>query len=273
MAVSENTTSLPKIGAPRRAKFTRRSAIATGLATLSAAAAATAAPALATAPHVDDELIELGRQLDAVSTQLRGLFARSGALYDQLRASPTPFLPAMERQHSDAHFGIPRPGDRQDPNYYTTFDLNELKQLRPTLPNFVALRDARKATPFGTAPHLLYSVERRAFVDHVPWPDAQSRLDEIIAAIEAWRKIEDQRTEHFGIPDMEREEEAVYDEQTELLEAIVVAPAKTAEGLLVKARAIKWLYPDDGEIELGDSTSDRLAESLISDFLAMNEQV
>jgi hypothetical protein len=272
MAVSENTTPLSEIGAHRSAKLTRRSAIAAGLATLSTVAAAQATTAFAGAKSADAELIELGRQLDAVSIRLRGLFARSGALYDQLRASPTPFLPAMERQHSDAHFGIPKPGDQQHTNYYTTFDLNELKQLRPTLPNFVALRDARKATPFGTAPHLLYSVERRAFVDHVPWPDAQSRLGEIIAAIEAWRKVEDDRRQGFGIPDMELEEAAVFEEQSELLETIAAATATTPQGLLVKARAIKWLYPEDDEIEFGDCTSDRLAASLVSDFLAMNRQ-
>ena len=107
-----------------------------------------------------------------------------------------------------------------------------------------------------------------------PWPEAQARADEIVAAHDA-HIAEINGPEGFSeaVADIEDEIEAYYDEMRPVADAIVATRAVTVDGLMVKARAIRWIYFADPEQLMAEAngTDDELLRSIASDLWAMRE--
>jgi hypothetical protein len=254
MTVSRNTPTL-----------SRR----TALAGIAAACAANATTGTAKAASGDAKLVDLGRELDALAIKMQEAYERCSPLQEQAWASRPPFLDAMEATRNDTgYYGFPRPGDRRHPYFYTTFDLEDLRRLNPTHVELVPLAEAHKVNFSHGTRLALYSTEQRAFVKHVPWPEAQARVRQIIAAIEQWQRLRDENETRYGLDEAQKELDALLDRKTELFEAIMATPATSYAGLLVKAKAVKVIHCDEDEIDIGDATNHRLASSLLNDMLA-----
>ena len=73
--------------------------------------------------------------------------------------------------------------------------------------------------------------------------------------------------------EIEKEIEAYNDELRPVNDAIAATRAATLDGLLVKARAIRWLYREDPEQLLADAgcSDDELMRSITVDLWAMQE--
>ena len=68
----------------------------------------------------------------------------------------------------------------------------------------------------------------------------------------------------------EREFRRVSNKDSALLEKICNFEAKTIQGILVKARAVKHIHMDDDLIEFGECTDEVLAASVLNELLALD---
>ena len=115
----------------------------------------------------------------------------------------------------------------------------------------------------------ILDMEDEVFVRMVPWPEAQVRVDELITAIEDWRK-DCRRTDHaVGYMKAERDYQRLGNKHHALLEKISMIEANSLQGILVKARAVKIIHADDDAIEFGDATDEALAASILNGLLAL----
>ena len=248
----------------------------------SAAVAALTIPAI-TAPAFaafgqDAELIELGRQLEIIDIQYREASKASSRIH-KVMENQYPALPeVLKARDSDQRFNLPKPNDgkwyrpvnggsREEPGYYTTNHLNELKQCKPFQRKDVPMKEYRREMFGPDAPPLFLDDEMVVTV--VPWPEAQARVDALIAAIEVWRKA-CQRIKHAsGYMRAEREFTRIGNKQSDLLDKIAEIDAKSLQGILVKARAVKLLHADEDAIEFGETADELLAASVLNELLAL----
>ena len=243
-----------------------------------AVAIASAAPALAfPSGGPDAELIELGRQLEIIDVQYREASEVSTRIH---RAMDTryPALPdVLKARDADQRFNLPKPNDGKwykpvdggsmdQPGYYTTYHLNELKQHRSYQRKEIPIKDYRSGM-FSTDVPLLLDGEMVVTV--VPWPEAQARVNELIAAIEVWGKAVQKIRHASGWMRAEREFNRIGNKQSDIFDRIAEIDAKTLQGLRVKARAVKLIHFDDEQIEFGRCTDDVLAASILNDLLAL----
>ena len=103
----------------------------------------------------------------------------------------------------------------------------------------------------------------------VPWPEAQARANELIAAIEVWGKAVQKVRHASGFMRAEREFNRIGNKQSDLLDRIAEIDEKSLQGLLVKACAVKLIHADEDLIEFGQCTDDVLAASVLNNLLAM----
>lgn len=107
------------------------------------------------------------------------------------------------------------------------------------------------------------------FVSMVRWPEAQARVDELIAAIEDWRKACRKINHAVGYMKAEREYQRLANKHHALLEKISKIEANSLQGILVKARTVKLIHADDDAIEFGDATEEVLAASVLNGLLSL----
>lgn len=252
----------------------------------SAAIAALAIPAFANASLAfaqDAELMELGRQLEVIDAQWRKAgdeVTRLGKVADD-QYPPLPDV--LKARPEDKQFGLPKPndgswyrpskgGNRQEPGYYTQNHLNELKQFTPRQRIEVPFKQYRRDMFGPENPIAILDMDEDVFVSSVPWPEAQARVDELIAAIEHWRKA-CRRIDHaVGYMKADREFQRLANLDHRLLKKICEMEAKSLQGLLVKARAVKLIHCDDEAIEFGDATDEVLAASILNGLLSLQGQ-
>ena len=67
----------------------------------------------------------------------------------------------------------------------------------------------------------------------------------------------------------EREFQRLANKDGALLDKICRIEAKTLQGILVKARAVKLIHRDDDLIEFGESTDQALAASVLNELLVL----
>jgi hypothetical protein len=81
----------------------------------------------------------------------------------------------------------------------------------------------------------------------------------------ACRKIDHE----CGYMKAEREFQRLSNKDHVLLKQICKIDAKSLQGILVKARAVKLIHMDDDLIEFGDATDEALAASILNELLAL----
>jgi hypothetical protein len=249
----------------------------------SAAIAALAIPTLANAAPafgLDAELVELGQQLETVSAQ----WWKSGELVSHLAKvaeDQYPQLPdVLKSRPEDKQFGLPKPndgrwyrpikgGNRNEPGYYTINHLHELKQFEPSQRKEVPFKQYHREKFGPDAPFVFHDLDNDIVVSLVPWPEAQARVDELIAAIEDWRKACRKIDHAVGYMKADREFQRLANQDHNLLKKICKTEAKSLEGILVKVRAVKLIHRDDDLIEFGDATNEVLAASVLNELLAL----
>jgi hypothetical protein len=112
-------------------------------------------------------------------------------------------------------------------------------------------------------------LDDEVLVSVVPWPEAQARVDELIAAIEVWGKAVRKIRHASGYMKAEREFTRIGNKHNDLLDRIAEIDAKSLQGILVKARAVKTIHYDDAAIEFGKCTDEVLAASILNELLAL----
>jgi hypothetical protein len=244
-----------------------------------AIAIANTSPALAF-PSVwqDAELIELGRQLEIIDIQYREASEASSRIHGEME-NQYPALPeVLKARETDKQFQLPKPNDGEwyrpvnggsicEPGYYTTCQLNELKQCKPYQRKETPIKEYRRGMFGPDAPPLFLDDE--VLVSVVPWPEAQARVDELIAAIEVWGKAVRKIRHASGYMKAEREYTRIGNKHNDLLNRIAEIDAKSLQGILVKARAVKAIHADEDAIEFGRCTDEVLAASILNELLAL----
>jgi hypothetical protein len=82
-----------------------------------------------------------------------------------------------------------------------------------------------------------------------PWPERQTRADEIIKAWDDWQEGIDRAHEVSGLEQVEAEEGRLSDIERSLCKQIIAMPAQTIEGIGLKARVYAWLLGGVNEVE------------------------
>lgn len=246
-----------------------------------ALAVASVSPALAFPSEGQDaELIELGRQLETINTQ----WWKSGESVSRLAGVAEnqypPLSDVLKARDTDKPFHLPTPndgkwyrptkgGNREEPGYYVTGQLNELKQFKPTRQVEIPIKEYRRDKFGPNDPLAVLYLEDEVLIKVVPWPEAQARVDQLIEAIEVWRKACRKINHTTGYMKAEREFQRLATKHHNILKKILRIEARSMQGILVKVRAVKLIHADDDEIEFGDGTNERLAASILNELLAL----
>lgn len=252
--------------------ITRRAAL-TGSAAGAAAIVAGTLPAIAiAADHPDAELFALGRQHDAIYAKMKDAERRMDIVAP---LGPKPIEPeALKVRPGDEALGMPKPYDYGvgGPDNYNWREVNELKRNRRVRPYRGPVKLER--VEYADVPEIVTAAIAYSNARDEPWPEAQARADEIVSAFEAYdaeRKCPEYDCE--AVAEIEKEIDGYYDELRPVDEAIVAMRAVTLDGLLVKARAVRWMYHDDPEeIMVGTNGTDHdIMCSITADLWAMQE--
>lgn len=106
-----------------------------------------------------------------------------------------------------------------------------------------------------------------------PWPEAQARADEVVAAWDAYVAEETRCRAVSGLDAASKASEACLEAYTEARKEVAATPARTLEGIALKVSVVMGFY--DGlvdlaeEIELSDYTADaQIALSIVRDLAA-----
>lgn len=89
-------------------------------------------------------------------------------------------------------------------------------------------------------------------VGQEPWPEAQARADEIVAAWEAWYAERNAVYAAHGLPRLEETADKAGDATAALAERLAAIPARTADGFRLKLRALAFYRHSVLEPELED---------------------
>ena len=262
MADSQNTLLLPKFQQP----MSRRAVLSTSIAATALAAVPVPAAEL---KQPDAALIELGQELELVSAEISEYDRRITASYRAAKLNEPPLPEVLRFRPEDDALEIPKPRDKKYPGYYTSFDIGDLKAFRPSRTQEVPIKDFKRSTFPEDHTMTLAFLDKEVLVKVLPWPEAQARIDEIIAAATLWSEA-CHRLYNDDDPELQAQEDALLERQTELHEAILSQRATTLAGLRVKANAIKGLHAAEEELGLGETTDVLLATSLIADLMAIN---
>ena len=78
----------------------------------------------------------------------------------------------------------------------------------------------------------------------VPWPEAQVRADEIVAAWDAFQAEEQRRRDDSGSTAAEERHDAAMEAYRAARDTMVLTPARTMQGVLAKAAVVMGIYAD-----------------------------
>lgn len=233
-----------------RAHSTSRRALLAGLAT----STVLTLPVLAGEPHPDAELLDLERRRVEVQTAADEAQSRWGALTDSITLPEAPdalLLRDEDRVLKLAVYAVERDDGRM---WYAVEPIGvERRLLRRK-----HWRWQRRPTRPGDGPLGTDWIETR-----VPWPEAQARADEIVAAWDAWVAEKDRIHEASGWNAAGDEWDRLDDLLEEIEYAIWATTAHTSAGLLVKARLAQRDFDED------NTPPPELMAGIVRDILAM----
>ncbi|MBM0206889.1 hypothetical protein JNW90_30720 [Micromonospora sp. STR1s_5] len=97
--------------------------------------------------------------------------------------------------------------------------------------------------------------------EHAPWPQAQARADEIVAAWDAYQAEERRRREASGYTAADEAHDAAMDAYCAARDAVVLTPATTMQGVIAKAAVVMGIYADAEAMEDFDDSLRRENET------------
>lgn len=226
--------------------------------------AAQAAPAKTPAPDPDAELRDLFARWEIAAERSRRAelaLDEAGTRYVE------PFVP-------DALFAKPR--DRSFFGHVSTsYRLTQRRWYGPRSIDWLRQYRAEVGpyhfiTPDGR------TITAPAVVDQL----ARERRDEILAAYDRWRAEEDAARKSAGLDLAEVEDTQATEANCQLRMAIILAPAHTLQGMLLKARVLGWCHGTHAEmtarkaefVDEGHCSDETVAWSIGCDLVAMVER-
>jgi hypothetical protein len=278
------SNSAVRIGGDAR-RVSRRG-IVSGLLGVGALAAA-AVPSLAAdagAPfgdHPDRKLFGLAREYEAALKIEQAADARMIAISEAYEAA-APMMPDVLRHrildHTDFSFPMRSGGCKisdDDGDFYTYAEVEKLR-ARPQkrLTGYVIdLTTGVKTPATAVTPYKEVLQERHLWGE--PWPEAQARADEIVAAWDRHTAAHDALEASLGY---DAAEEAYYDavRAREAIGATIAAErATTLAGLRIRAAIVAARYEDDDlEPEEGHTIVEKMMWAVMRDLMEMtNEEV
>ncbi|KLK90294.1 hypothetical protein AA309_26550 [Microvirga vignae] len=212
--------------------ITRRSILA-GLGAAIPATAVAAAPVFA-AQHPDAELLALGCQWDesaAAIDAVRKAFDIAEERFGEIEIEEPEEL---FQQPQDMSLGFAGAHERHDGRRWYVCRIDELR-TKPRLK-----QDWSRITKAPNGEH---------FCVYVADPKAQARADEIVAAYDRWQANIARAEDTSGLTAAKAEDERLQKINRDLCEQILSTPARTVEGLAVKARIYAWFTGGADEVE------------------------
>jgi hypothetical protein len=230
-----------------------RRAFLTGLAVTIPIAAATATPAQVAAddhPEVADmvALRDRWRQLDDQTLAFEDRLAELEADYLTIADKPpSGLLIHAEDFELLKEFGSNR---WKGMTHFTAGDIRAMRTRRAMryIERFVGvglswkeMGAAAEVEPIGTL-----GIDYDVYVTREPWPLAQRRKDDIVAAFDRWQADKAALRASMGVDDAEEALETHQDEVDNAVMAVVNSPATTLQALSFKA-GLMAEWPDDGD--------------------------
>jgi hypothetical protein len=258
---AEPTVSNQIAGSQRDGNLNRRKVLKMTTASIATAAAVMpplAVKALAGLPssNPDAELLDLCRECEQLQAQLKAWFKEQEEASERYKPLEPPKPEALRVQSGDRDLDLPVP-----------------REWNPDLKENV-----RADWYTGSEVRKLESKPRtkRRLVKWVPWPEAQARADEIVAAFRSWQSECEAVRCSVGLDDTNAVPDAFSEKIKPLEERIIEMPAKTLEGFRAKARAVVSSYSTLEELEeefTNMSVSHDIAWSLIRDLRQLPQEV
>jgi hypothetical protein len=245
----------------RRAALTGSLAVALGGSLL-------ALPAFGAPDHPDAALARLWTRLEALMAKYEVSDRKCDELHIRAKEMTPPLPEVLRYTVRDRTFGIPAPGNRRFPGFFTSFDLGELERCDCSEAHYVSFSRACEAG-LPAASHIgIYHFAKKAFVVRKPRKEAEARLAQLVEAIKDWREAQYATLETSGYSAASDARDRINDEITEVYQTIVATPALTLPGLAVKARAIKKFFSEE-PVSFGETDDVLLAGSIVNDLLTM----
>ena len=226
-----------------------------------AAVAVAAPPAAASAPNPDAHLIALWQKREEAN---RDWLAASASLDESTNARHSMEWPeALAVQFGDGDLGLARLAnyEHEGRTWYWIGEPGADQFLTPAS----RLRQPRLLTvsrPVCPADNLPADAQRIA--KSIPWPEAQTRADEIVIAWDARQDEIARRNAASGYDAAEALEEACQAALLEVEQEIIGAEAHTLAGITIKARVALI------ELERGFDPDERLLRTIADALIALN---
>lgn len=219
--------------------ITRRSILAGFGASIPAAAVAGVSPNLG-AP-LDEDLLALGRRWEAAAAAYIAHLDAFNAAEARYLASKPAKPEALKRMPSDRDLRLSSPISSDD-GFFTGEHVRSFRSKRRMKSVEYAITEAERI-------RLNYPTDAHILVRSEPWPEAQARADEIVTAWDEWQAGIARARQESGLETAEEENTRLHRAEADLREEITRKPARTIEGIMLKARVYAWLLDGEGQIE------------------------
>jgi len=235
---------------------TRRAAMVAGIATM---LAGTAADVNAETGGTDAELIRLEGEYAAAYAAWTAEDRRLERMQDAYTAAALslPSRGGVIKTDRDYELGLcSRSRDISCPLHLRLFTDTEIDHLREKPRR---RRVARPVLPSDNLP-----ADAETLMTSAPWPEAQKRADEVVAAYDRWRADLDQLDANNGIEAQSQRTEAALRIERDLVQQLASTPAQSMAGIFAKVRALNVSAPlSDFRT---DTTEPELLASLLTDL-------
>jgi hypothetical protein len=250
-----------------RTTINRRQALAAGAAAALAVRATT--PAFA-AGHPDARLLELGRQFDALVAEALDAERRSSEAARMAEAQLPAKPETLRVRPEDAALSIKNEdtwgGGDGFYGHNTASSLRKSPRQRDRAHEPIAFEPFKHGDNFADFMGDITGRIVKAMTE--PWPEAQARADEIVAAYDAWNEYSEPIT--AADEAWETEINAIHDAMEPICFEICTTPARTREGLHVKFRVLHWYSADKSfKVEEDDTVDGKALSSLVTDLAAL----
>jgi len=232
--------------------------------TAAVAISATAAPVAVAASHPDAELLALGRQWEESAAALDANRTAFDAAEERIEQIEILEPEELFQQPQDFSLGLIDAHTRHDGRRWYVYDRIDDLRTKPRMK-----QDWSQVTkgPKG-----------EQFCAWVPDPKAQARADEIVAAYDRWQAALAKAEEDSGLAAAEAEHRRLETINSDLRERIALMPARTIEGLAVKARIYAWFLDGmdqiesefERQVETNGPTDETIMLAMVRDLLRLN---
>lgn len=188
------------------------------------------------AEHPDAALIDLGIELTGAEACLRAAEDDYEARCDAALAAMPERPASLTFREADARFNLRREHCHPAAMEGSSVQIGDVEWMSRRPLTHEIKRPVRPG--------------ERAWHDHpghvlevVPFPEAQARADEIVAAWEAWAAAQQAIDEAHGLPEAEARCSPAYAAVKSALDRLAALPARTVDGMHIKLRAFQDAVP------------------------------